>query len=321
MTPRRSRPLPFLSLAIAAALWACTESGQDNSHDEAIAVVNGEKVVASEVRAALLADLRDRPGAEGEPQATDSDRKRVLDELIDSRLLAQAARHHEIRVRDDEVERRMRGMRADYPDEAFQAMLDREELSVEGLEALLSHQLLVERLFQREVFARVAVTDEEISAWIEENRDAFQRPERVRAAQIVVKTEEEARSLLAELRKGAAFAELARNHSLSPDARQGGELGWFGAGEMPPPFEEACFRLRPGQLSEVVESPYGFHLFQVLDRKSAHTPPEDELREEVEALMRRRKEAEAQEHFLAELRSKARIHIHTAALARLAVKN
>lgn len=321
MTPRRSSFPPFLFLAIAAALWACTESGQGNSHDEAVAVVNGEKILASEVRAALLSDLRDRPGTEGEPQATDADRKRVLDELIDSRLLAQAAQRYEIRVRNDEVERRMRGMRADYPDEAFQTMLEREGLSIEALEALLSHPLLVERLFQREVFARVAVTDEEISAWIAENPDAFQRPERVRAAQIVVKTEEEARSLLAELRKGAVFADLARSHSLSPDARQGGELGWFGAGEMPPPFEEACFGLRPGQISEVVESPYGFHLFQVLDRKSAHTPPEDEQREEVEALLRRRKEAEAQDHFLSELRSAARIHIHTAALARLAVKN
>ena len=78
------------------------------------------------------------------------------------------------------------------------------------------------------------------------------------------------RRLREELYRGAKFGDLARAHSLSADARLGGDLGWFPKGVMPPEFDKVAFSLQPGQTSDVVTSEYGFHIFKVLDRRPAH---------------------------------------------------
>ena len=273
-------------------------------------------ITADELRAALASDRRERPETR-DPAVAAANGRRVLHDLIDRRLLGQAAQLHGIRVSDAEIQRSVEALRLDYPGTAFDELLEEEGLSLEVLKARNAGQLLIEKLFLEEVFARVAITDAEVDEWLEANPGALDRPAQVRALQLVVKTEEEARSLHTQLRKGADFQELAREHSLSPDAKMGGDLGWFAKGEMPPPFDEVCFALAPGRISDVVGSSFGFHLFKVLEKRPARSPEIAELRAEAEARLRAEKESMAQERYLEQLRAAAAIHIDEEALMRL----
>ncbi|WP_169788860.1 peptidylprolyl isomerase [Vulgatibacter incomptus] len=303
-----------LSAAAALAITACTQGDAEKKAPAVIATVNDEPVTADEVRAALFEEGRDR-----RPDSMSAvDGARLLESLIDQKLLAQSARTLGIKVSEGELERGILRLRADYPGDSFGELLSALELTQAELGERIRGQLLVERLFVDQVFARIAITDDEVDAWLADHKAELERPEQVRAAQIVVKTEAEARGLLAQLRGGADFGELARRHSLSPDARMGGDLGWFARGEMPPPFDDVCFGLAIGKTSEVVGSSYGFHVFKVLERRAAGAPVE--LREEAEARLRREKETAAQLDYLANLRKVARIKVDEAALARVVVK-
>lgn len=304
---------------LAAA--ACSQKGASHGRVETVGSIDGEPITAAEVRAALAVDGMERPGGGApDPDGEAESRRRIVGELVSRKLLEQAARQRSIKVEESEVERAMLRLRADYPGDTFDELLEVQGLTVAELSDRLHGQLLVERLFVEEVFARVAITDAEVDAWIAEHPDELSMPERVHALQLVVKTEGEARSLLADLRKGADFGRLAREHSLSPDARLGGDLGWFGRGEMPPPFDDVCFSLPIGRVSDVVGSTFGFHLFKVLERRGARKPEPEELRMEAESRLRREKEAAAQDAFVAELRQAAKIQIDEAAVTRLMVK-
>ena len=90
---------------------------------------------------------------------------------------------------------------------------------------------------------------------------------KVRASHILVKTEEEAKDLLNKIKEGADFAELAQEHSLCPSKRDGGDLRFFGRGMMVKPFEDAAFELEVGQVSEPVETQFGWHLIKLTDKK------------------------------------------------------
>ncbi len=133
-----------------------------------------------------------------------------------------------------------------------------------------------------------------------------------------MKTPEEARRVLAEIRgKSMSFDEAARRYSLSPDAKVGGDLGYFGKGTMPQVFDQACFALAPGQVSEVVASEYGFHLFKVLDKRPAEKRSLEKARAEIDRILLRKKQEEAQKAAVQALRAKANVKVDEAALAQV----
>ncbi len=136
-------------------------------------------------------------------------------------------------------------------------------------------------------------TDEEIDAFVQEHAAQLNRPERLHARHILLSTDgstdeadlaakrEAAQALRAELEAGADFETLAREHSTCPSAARGGDLGWFGRGQMVKPFEDAAFALEPMAVSDVVETQFGFHVIQSLEREAAGQPPREELIEIV----------------------------------------
>jgi peptidyl-prolyl cis-trans isomerase C len=179
-----------------------------------------------------------------------------------------------------------------------------------SLEAYLKEtgsSLLLRKLLKREVVDRIAVSQEEVEKYYEEHRDQFRKPEEVRVRQIVTKTEEEAEKLRKEIMRGASFEELARKHSLGPEAKNGGDLGYFPRGRMPPAIEEACFKLWSSHVSRVAASPYGFHLFQLVDRRPARELTLEEAGEEIERKLVDGKTREAETYYIRSLREKASI--------------
>jgi peptidyl-prolyl cis-trans isomerase C len=133
----------------------------------------------------------------------------------------------------------------------------------------------------------------------------FKEKPEIRARHILVKTEKEAAALIAQIKKGADFIELAKKHSIGPSKTTGGDLGYFSRDKMVPSFSEAAFKLKKGEVSPPVKSEFGWHIIKAEDRRSIKIPPYERLR----STLRNRLVRERVEKLAGELRAKAKIEI------------
>ena len=301
------------SLALGTALLGgCRGRDKQAGAPATVAVVNGEPISV----VALKRELGQFRLETAEGGAIDVLRQSVVDDLVARALLLQQARARGIAVGDEQVERAFLALRSEYPGTAFDDLLAQEKLSAAELRARLRDQLTVEKLFQDEVFSRVTVTDEEVARWYAEHPGALDEPERVRASQIVVRTREEAVKIRDEVRrKPQSFADVARRASIAPEGKNGGDLGYFSKGGGMPEVFDVCFRLPLNSVSEVIPSPYGFHLFKVVERKAAAKRTLEQARPVVAERLLREKRARAQEAYVAALRARATVQVDPAALA------
>lgn len=231
-----------------------------------------------------------------------------LSQLVDRELSLAEARRRGLTVAPAELAAALAEHRRDYPEGGFDAMLRNRGLSLEAWQAELSENLLLDKLTAQVVGDRGRVGELEIDAYYAEHRAEFDRPEQVRARQIVVADQASGEQVLARLRRGEPFAEVAKSVSLSPDAAAGGDLGFFGLGEMPPEFD-VVFKLPVGTPSTLIRSDYGYHLFLVEEKRPAARISRQEATREIRSrLEAERREAVYQEWFQ-ELRGKAKIEV------------
>jgi peptidyl-prolyl cis-trans isomerase D len=138
---------------------------------------------------------------------------------------------------------------------------------------------------------KIQVSPEDIQRSYEDNQQQYSTPEQVRASHILLKTEgkdeaavkKQAEEVLAKARGGADFAELAKQYSEDDASKvKGGDLDYFGKGQMVPEFDKAAFSMTPGQISDLVKTQYGFHIIKMIDKKAATTKPLAEVRAQIE---------------------------------------
>jgi peptidyl-prolyl cis-trans isomerase C len=306
----------ILAAALAAGCSRCG-SGQKDGHPapRAVALVNGEPIGA-DLFAGELREAQAGAGGEGELQARDVLRRRILDELVDRALLLQQARARSVVVGQDQVERAFLRIRSEYPGTHFDDLLAQERLSQTELKARLKDQLIVERLFEQEVFPQIEVAEAEIVRHYADHGEEFQEPERVRVQQVVVASRDEAAQLREKLRRNPqTFAEVARKASIAPEGKNGGDLGFIGRGSGFPEVFDVCFALPVNAISEVTPSPYGFHLFKVVEKKAATKRTLEQARGDIAEKLAREKRARAQEEYVGALRKRAQIRIDEKAFA------
>lgn len=320
LPPRRSS---FLAVflgglgALTAAPWFLSCSDSPGSQP-VVARVDGEEITAAELARELRRLKRENEGLA--PRSEDElsrVRHTLLDRLIERRLLVAEARRREIVVSDEEVQQALLRKRAGYPGATFEEEVAKSEMTRAELTQRLREQVLVHRLMRAEAAAGVQAGEPDLRAYYDAHSAEMDQPEQVHARQIVTKTEEHAQQLKDALARGADFAVLARKHSLSPDGKQGGDLGFFARGVMPPVFDEVCFSLQPGKISEVVTSSYGYHLFQVLERRPAVRRGFDEAKANIAVTLSRERAGGAEAALLARLRESARIKVDEEALAKV----
>lgn len=306
----------ILAAALAAGCSRCGSGQKDGPPaPRSVALVNGEPIGA-DLLAGELREAQAGPGGEGEPQARDLLRRRILDELVDRALLLQQARSRSVVVGQDQVERAFLRIRSEYPGTHFDDLLAQERLSQTELKARLKDQLIVERLFEQEVFPQIQVADAEIERHYADHAGEFQEPERVRVLQIVVASRDEAAQLREKLRKNPqTFAEVARKSSIAPEGKNGGDLGFIGRGSGFPEVFDVCFGLPVNAISDVTPSPYGFHLFKVAEKKAATKRTLEQARGDIAEKLAREKRARAQEEYVGALRKRAQIRIDEKAFA------
>ena len=305
--------LLFLWLALDLAVGCREPPPPPPKAPPAAATVNGVPILVSRVQLELNRVRRPSDGAAPAPQ-TPQELPRlaraVLDTLIDRALVLQRATAAGQKVSEADVQRSTDALAEDARKggQAFVDRLKSDGETLEGVTEEMRERLLAESYVAEQTRAERA-SAAEARAWFEQHRAELDTPDEVHAQQIVVASADEAKSLLDQLRKGAPFEELARAHSTSPDAAQGGDLGWFPRGTMPKQFDEACFSLGAGKLSGVVASPYGFHVFKVLGKRGAKHHSFEEVRPEAERRATAEKRTQAERQLLLELRKGAEIRI------------
>jgi peptidyl-prolyl cis-trans isomerase C len=151
-------------------------------------------------------------------------------------------------------------------------------------------KLLMESYLQSE--AKAAVTDAELRKVYDEAIGQMKAEPEVRARHILVETEDEAKALVADLKKGADFAELAKTKSKDPGSADGGDLGYFTKDQMVPEFSEVAFKLEKGQLSDPVKSQFGWHVIKVEDKRARQPPEFDKVKDQLENFVVRRQQTQ-----------------------------
>jgi peptidyl-prolyl cis-trans isomerase C len=181
----------------------------------------------------------------------------------------------------------------------------------------LRKRLVVQRVM-RQYQTPPTITDEQVRAYYDQNPTLYSTTQ-IHAAHILVKDEATARAVLAEVKaKPEKFADIAREKSTDTvSAKKGGDLGTFGPGRMVPEFERAAFALKPGEISDVVKTQYGYHIIQVIDRKDGDQKPFDQVKEQIRATLRNKAlQDQVQGHF-DQLKKDADVKVNEDALARV----
>ena len=242
----------------------------------------------------------------------------VLDRLIDERLLQREAERLGVRASTLTVSREMALLRSSMPGREFQRLLVNSYQTEKTIESTIEGHLTALAVLERLTLSDVKVSDADIQAAWEALPDTRRiRPERIRAAQILVATEAEAVKVWRQLRRRGKFAKLAKKHSTGLEAIQGGDLGWFARGELPSVFDEMCFPLKKGYFSHVTASDYGYHICKVLDREPERALSLDELRDELKRELQTDKVRQARQEVMKRLRASVNIVKNKRALARV----
>lgn len=287
-----------------------------------VARVNGEDVSKTDLDR-MLRNMELRAGQPIPPDRRDEIVRQSVDQLVTYTLLAQEARHRKMDVTEQEVDAHITQMQAQFGGDpaAFAKALAQRGSTLDLLKKDVRNDLIISKMMDADAATQPAPTDQDARAFYQKNPDKFQQPESVRASHILIRvdpkadaaTKQKARreieAVLKQARAGADFAKLAREHSQDGSAAQGGDLNYFTRGQMVPAFDKAAFALKPGQLSGIVESPFGYHIIKVTDHKPARTIPFEEASARITQYLADQRRNDRADAFVAELRKSAKIEV------------
>src|SRR6202049_3046625 len=231
------------------------------------------KVNGTEIRQSDVALAEEELGPSLAQMDPSTKKENVLAFLIDMKIVAKAAEAKKIEDRDD-----------------FKARL-----------AFTRNRLLMDNLLA--VAGKAATTEDAIKKVYEEAAKQIEGEQEVHARHILVETEDEAKAIGAELKKGADFAELAKKKSKDPGASDGGDLGFFTKDQMVPEFSAVAFALEPGKISDPVKSQFGWHIIKVEEKRNRKAPEFEQVKGQIETYVTRK----AQADYVAKLRETAKV--------------
>jgi len=285
----------------------------------AVARVNGSDIDAIELRRAKKVLLRGRAVPAEQQAALD---KQAVEQLISAELLYQASAKLEIKDLDKQIDAKLAQGKARFKDEQeFKNAIKDLEMEEKDLREYTRRDLLISSFVDKTFVSKTVVSETEMRAFYDNNPDKFKRDETVKASHILIGVDgkatveekktarEKAEKLKKELSGGADFASLAKGNSTCPSSLQGGDLGFFGKGQMVPPFEKAAFGLKPGETSDVVETQFGYHIIKLTEKKPAATIEYKDTKAKIEEYLKGQKVNESIQKFLEDTKKTAKIEM------------
>ena len=297
--------------------------------------INGIDITESQIDekiAPQMDRMAKQPGRKMPPALLEQSRtqlkQRIIEDMIVETLLDEKVKENNIVINEQDVTKQIN------------EMLTQQKMSLDDLKALLEargtnydqwkeqmqfpRRLAYQKLMEAQFDGQVNITEEDAQKYYSENTKQFEQPEQVRASHILIKPDlsdpntdpnlakaaakARAEVLLEQIKAGADFAQLAKANSDDPgSAQNGGDLNFFGKGQMIPPFEKAAFELEVGQISDVVETRYGYHIIKVTDHKDAGVTTFEEVKEDLINMLKQRKQNELAKQYIEDLKAKATI--------------
>ncbi len=326
----------LIALAVVAGLGALFAtapflSAQDNNGklvEEIVARVNNEIITSSEYTRAEQA-LRDEitQGCTGCSAAQidaayNEQHKDILRGLIDQALLVQRAKDMGVSV-ETQLVKQLDQTRQQHnlPSmEALEKAVESSGLSWEEYKSNIRNTLMTQDVIRKEVGGRISVDDADLKKYYEEHKSEYVRPEQVYLSEILISTDgkspddypalkKKAEDFLDRIKKGEDFGELAKRYSDGQTAKQGGDMGAFGRGQLAKPLEDQVFKLNRGDMTDVIQTKAGFEILRVDEHYQAGQQPFDKVENEITNKFYQDKMQPALRSYLAELREESYLTI------------
>lgn len=250
-------------------------------------------------------------------------RREAMDEMIERELVRQAAQKKGIEVSAQEVDSAVAELRKVFDNpQSYASRLENEGFTEESYRKHVEGMIAAKRYLDDIRAGAGTVSDRELEAYYRDNQQRLTLPEQLRVRQILLvwksrgtrddraATRQQLTSILERARGGEDFAELARKYSEDPEtAPMGGDMGFFHRGQRVPAFEQAAFALKPGEISGIVETPFGLHIIRLEERRDARLLSLEEIREQLREHVHNEKAEQAVQSEIARLRETAEIRI------------
>jgi len=259
----------FFSIVFCATVVFAQEIISDEGDKNILAIVNGQNITLAEFEL-----YWDAIPEQYKVQLTKED---LLEQIILQTLLIQKA--DQINLRED-------------PQVAFQIKN-------------VTEQVLIQSLIEKEIVEKTVLNDNEIESYYEENKENYWKDEEVHAFNIMTETMSEAEEAFQKLEEGMDFSTLAQEVSIASSAAQGGDIGFISKGTLTTEIEEKIFLLNPGDISEIIPTEKGFHIFKIIEKNPAHYLELEEVEEEIRYQLLPQRQQQAFDQYLKEIEEQA----------------
>jgi peptidyl-prolyl cis-trans isomerase C len=298
-------------------------SAAETAPDSIAVTVNGVNINESQVEAQIKAQL-DKMGGQLPPQFIEQYknqlRQQILERMVIEQLLDEKVKANNIVITEEDVIAHFKesGARQQPPLslEDIKTLMEARGQSFQERKQLIRKGLAYQKIMEAEWGGKINVTEDEAKKYYSENAEDM---EQVRASHILIKpdttdpntdpnqakanAQKKAQALLDQIKAGADFAELAKNNSDCPSAAKGGDLNFFTRGRMVPPFEKAAFSLKVGQVSDLVETQFGYHIIKVTDHKDTF----EQFKDQIVETLTEKKRSDFAKDYIDSLKAKANI--------------
>jgi len=294
---------------------------QDEAKLQNAAMVNGKPITMAAYRAGIEVLNRQihLTGRQPDDKEMQTFKQKVLDNLIDREILRQEAEKRGMKADSAEVKAQVDAV--NNSSTPYSISLKQMYSTESAMQNYWATQLSIKKLIDKDLGPKIVVTTEEAKAFYDSNPALFKTPEMVRASHILVKVDpsataedkakalEKIKGIQKRIQGGEDFAKVAKEVSDCPSKENGGDLNFFAKGQMVPPFENAAFAMKPGEISDIVETEFGYHIIKVTDKREAGTMPFDEIKPRIEEHLKAEKLSKEIPNYVESFKSKAKIQI------------
>lgn len=322
----RLKPLITISTTLMMILLAFITGDAlaqtDSTPKATVVTVNNTPITVADVdlevkRILFQAKAMNKPIDES---MMDAMRDKVIDSLINRELLYEQSKAKGITTDaagvDNSIDQIKQRLEAG---QTFENLLTEMGITEETMRRQVGQANAIQKLLEMEVYPQAMVSEKESRIFFENNPQYFKRPEEVKASHILIQVAPDANdedkleahkkieAIQKKIKAGENFADLAKQYSEGPSKASGGDLGYFDRKKMVKPFSDAAFNLEPGQVSDIVETQFGYHLIKANDKKPESTYVFEDIKERLGSLLQQQKIQEETVRYLDKLRKTADI--------------
>ena len=273
--------------------------------------VNGKKLSSEEYKRTCVTYQMQT----GKTDLTSDEKTAIANQLVNAHLLLIAGQESDVEVTKDELEENYANFKAQYSsEEEFKSALERVNDTEESIKVKLKENILLHKYLSEKFYSKVEVSDDEAESFYKENEEHFITPDQVQASHILVKEENEADEVKTKLDSGENFEDIAKEVSKCPSSAKGGDLGFFGKGQMVKEFEDAAFSLNPGEITGPVKTKFGYHMIKLIDKKKSAKQSFESVKDNIKAYIGKGIADQMITEKINELRETAEIDIDEASL-------